>query len=384
MSSGADTVSTAGRVRSSRNTSAENQAIQSVITKGEKQLAERRSERAEARRLRLRNLEEERRAEDKDEELNSGTVTPSRRAIRKQESTDPMFSPDLADLYTKDKVIAIEKKWRSTMETNDELLEQKIKLVQEVDKMKDRIEDAIDVHAELLCDREHYIEAVKESQDSATHQHEELELLCAQLVARQQYMQELDMEWPPQHLLNGDEGHSTEEGESTCNHTSEEDTEVTTEEDEYEERLLRRPSQHDIKERQKQILLTQIGRLKQEVQTLQQELKERKSDTSTADSSNAVLLRDTTRLLNDYKARVESAETDQERLTSQVDMLEAQVKRLKGLQEESEAMEDELKLERRKLQREMRQAKNQAEELEVENERLQKRIEQLKRRHQRD
>ena len=43
-------------------------------------------------------------AEDKDEELNSGTVTPSRRAIRKQESTDPMFSPDLADLYTKDKV----------------------------------------------------------------------------------------------------------------------------------------------------------------------------------------------------------------------------------------------------------------------------------------
>ena len=56
-------------------------------------------------------------------------------------------------------------------------------------RMHCRIEDAIDVHAELLCDREHYIEAVKESQDSATHQHEELELLCAQLVARQQYMQ---------------------------------------------------------------------------------------------------------------------------------------------------------------------------------------------------
>ncbi|KAI5751008.1 hypothetical protein M8J77_003358 [Diaphorina citri] len=84
------------------------------------------------------------------------------------------------------------------------------------------------------------------------------------------------------------------------------------------------------------------------------------------------------KLLGDYKFKWQKAEQDVSTLQATVARLESQVIRYKSAAETSEKVEDELKVERRKLQRELREALARLEELETSNTHLQRRLDKLK------
>lgn len=88
--------------------------------------------------------------------------------------------------------------------------------------------------------------------------------------------------------------------------------------------------------------------------------------------------REANKQVDDYKYRLRKAEQENIALQSSVSRLETQVVRFKATLEESEKLEDDLKAEKRKLQRECREAQARIEELETANKHLQKRIDKLK------
>ncbi|XP_045475718.1 leucine-rich repeat flightless-interacting protein 2 isoform X2 [Harmonia axyridis] len=88
--------------------------------------------------------------------------------------------------------------------------------------------------------------------------------------------------------------------------------------------------------------------------------------------------KDGSSLLADYKFRAQKAEQDVATLQATVARLESQVVRYKAASEASEKLEETLKTEKRKLQREARDAINRAEELETSNLHLLKRLDKLK------
>ncbi|CAN7996178.1 unnamed protein product, partial [Ixodes hexagonus] len=88
--------------------------------------------------------------------------------------------------------------------------------------------------------------------------------------------------------------------------------------------------------------------------------------------------REANKQVDDYKYKLRKAEQENMTLQSSVARLETQVSRFKTTMEEAEKLEDELKADKRKLQREHREALARIEELETANKHLQKRIDKLK------
>ncbi|KAJ8927437.1 hypothetical protein NQ314_020107 [Rhamnusium bicolor] len=89
-------------------------------------------------------------------------------------------------------------------------------------------------------------------------------------------------------------------------------------------------------------------------------------------------VREASKQLGDYKFRAQKAEQDVATLQAAVARLESQVIRYKTAAEVSEQSEEALKAEKRKLQREARDALSRAEELETSNTHLLKRLDKLK------
>uniref|UniRef100_A0A8D0HJG4 LRR binding FLII interacting protein 1 n=1 Tax=Sphenodon punctatus TaxID=8508 RepID=A0A8D0HJG4_SPHPU len=90
------------------------------------------------------------------------------------------------------------------------------------------------------------------------------------------------------------------------------------------------------------------------------------------------LQRDANRQISDLKFKLVKSEQEITALEQNVIRLEGQVARYKSAAENAERMEDELKAEKRKLQRELRSALDKTEELEVSNGHLVKRLEKMK------
>ncbi|XP_076348620.1 leucine-rich repeat flightless-interacting protein 2-like isoform X10 [Tachypleus tridentatus] len=88
--------------------------------------------------------------------------------------------------------------------------------------------------------------------------------------------------------------------------------------------------------------------------------------------------REANKQVSDYKFKLKKAEQESSALQSSVSRLESQVIRYKTAAENAEKVEDELKAEKRKLQREVREAQAKIEELETANAHIQKRIDKLK------
>uniref|UniRef100_A0A8D1EY19 LRR binding FLII interacting protein 1 n=1 Tax=Sus scrofa TaxID=9823 RepID=A0A8D1EY19_PIG len=90
------------------------------------------------------------------------------------------------------------------------------------------------------------------------------------------------------------------------------------------------------------------------------------------------LHRDANRQISDLKFKLAKSEQEITALEQNVIRLESQVSRYKLAAENAEKIEDELKAEKRKLQRELRSALDKTEELEVSNGHLVKRLEKMK------
>uniref|UniRef100_A0A8C7CXK5 Leucine-rich repeat flightless-interacting protein 2-like n=1 Tax=Oncorhynchus kisutch TaxID=8019 RepID=A0A8C7CXK5_ONCKI len=90
------------------------------------------------------------------------------------------------------------------------------------------------------------------------------------------------------------------------------------------------------------------------------------------------LQRDASRQLSDLKFKLVKSEQEVTALEQNVTRLEGQVTRYKGASENAEKVEDELKAEKRKLQRELRSTLDKIDELESNNSHLSKRLDKMK------
>ncbi|XP_066141961.1 leucine-rich repeat flightless-interacting protein 2 isoform X1 [Euwallacea fornicatus] len=129
------------------------------------------------------------------------------------------------------------------------------------------------------------------------------------------------------------------------------------------------------------------GELQDQISSLKLELEEERSRRRKSGASlNGPLSeydpddlqREVSKQLADYKFRAQKAEQDVATLQATVARLESQVIRYKTAAEVSEQSEEALKAEKRKLQREAREAQNRADELETSNTHLLKRLDKLK------
>ncbi|XP_034460051.1 leucine-rich repeat flightless-interacting protein 2 isoform X10 [Hippoglossus hippoglossus] len=90
------------------------------------------------------------------------------------------------------------------------------------------------------------------------------------------------------------------------------------------------------------------------------------------------LQRDANRQISDLKFKLVKTEQEVTALEQNIIRLEGQVTRYKSASENAEKTEDELKVEKRKLQRELRSALDRVDELEASNAHLSKRLEKMK------
>lgn len=126
--------------------------------------------------------------------------------------------------------------------------------------------------------------------------------------------------------------------------------------------------------------------LQTEVQQLQQQLKDVKTKGRKYSSVNGALddddyedaQREANKLITDYKYKLQKAEQEIANLQASLARSESQVIRYKSTAEAAEKAESDLKIERRKLQRENREAMDRLEELETCNNHLLKRLDKLK------
>ncbi|KAL7028892.1 hypothetical protein ACKWTF_006037 [Chironomus riparius] len=123
-----------------------------------------------------------------------------------------------------------------------------------------------------------------------------------------------------------------------------------------------------------------------EVQKLQQQLNDIKTRGRRSSSVNGVIddddfedaQREANKTINDYKYRLQKAEQEIASLQASLARSETQVIRYKSTADAAEKAEADLKVERRKLQRENREATERLEELETSNNHLLKRLDKLK------
>ncbi|CAG9861882.1 unnamed protein product [Phyllotreta striolata] len=129
--------------------------------------------------------------------------------------------------------------------------------------------------------------------------------------------------------------------------------------------------------------------MQDQISHLKLELEEEKSKRRKPSSGGALngpssdcdyddIQREASKMLSDWKFRAQKAEQDAATLQATVARLESQVIRYKTAAETSEQSEEALKTEKRKLQREAREALNRVEELETSNTHLLKRLDKLK------
>ncbi|XP_034940892.1 leucine-rich repeat flightless-interacting protein 2 isoform X2 [Chelonus insularis] len=383
----------AGRRRAATRHAAEDQALDQIAKEAGERLAARRQARAEAREIRMKELErQQKEAEenaDRVYDMFDGTrtmrVTPDPiRASRlltnsnsfqssRRSSEDSLEEAGLSrDLRLELK--ELEEKFRKAMIANAQLDNEKSSYVYQVDLLKDKLEETEEVVATL---RREFREKNREAEQlKRVNQRlkEDYENCKAQLEERDRLIQENGL------VIVEDEG-SEDEGTGASNGIPRKRVLVSTEAAE----LLQNAGEGSLDVRLRKFA-SEKKELTDEIRHLRLELEEAKSRQRSERSSGSVLglidsedvQREANKLLADYKFKLQKAEQDMSTLQANVTRLETQVIRYKSAAEASEKAEDELKVEKRKLQREIREAQSRVDELETANNHLQRRLDKLK------
>ncbi|XP_049956277.1 leucine-rich repeat flightless-interacting protein 2 isoform X1 [Schistocerca serialis cubense] len=384
----------------------------------EARLAARRQARAEAREIRMRELErQQKELEENADKVYDMYTDPTSRAARvaatvtsgrlsagaggssgsytssRRSSEDSLEEGiNLRDVRLELK--EVEEKFRKAMVQNAQLDNEKASLTYQVELLKDRLEDLEEQHAQLQ--REHRDKCREHDQlkRAATKLKEEVEWFRIQLEERDLLIKEAGM------TIVGDDHVSSEDdsgGESGGTPTRQPPSKprralVSIESAE----LLGTAGEGSLDVRLRRIA-EERNELLDEVRHLKLELEESRSRqhkvsglgtglTNSVASLNgpdtsgiaADLQREANKQLGDYKFKLQKAEQDVSTLQANVARLESQVIRYKAASESAEKVEDELKVEKRKLQRELREAQARIEELETTNTHLQRRLDKLK------
>ncbi|XP_056616476.1 leucine-rich repeat flightless-interacting protein 2 isoform X5 [Triplophysa dalaica] len=402
--------------------SAEDDALSSIAREAEARLAAKRAARAEARDIRMRELErQQKELDEKCEKQLSDYSRPSSRNVTPTLSAATLASlggsssrrgsgdagslimdaesslSELKDIYDlkdqiqdvegrymqglkelKDSMSEVEEKYKKAMVSNAQLDNEKANLIYQVDTLKDVIEEMEELMSELRRENEDKSkELVRQKHTCSVLQHKQEELKEG-IRQRDELIEKHGLVIIPEDTPNGDIDHESPTSGITV---------VTQEAAQMLESAGDGPL--DVRLRkladEKEELLAQIRKLKMQLEEERQ--KHSKIDSvytegermeNGTDLHFIEMQRDANRQISEYKFKISKAEQEMATMEQNVNRLEGQVSRYKAASDNSEKVEDELKAEKRKLQRELRTALDKIEEMEMTNNHLVKRLEKMK------
>ncbi|XP_063778665.1 leucine-rich repeat flightless-interacting protein 2 isoform X12 [Pseudophryne corroboree] len=401
--------------------SAEDEALSHIAREAEARLAAKRAARAEARDIRMRELE--RQQKELDEKIDKqytenfsrpssrnatsglpGTFTPLSGSSSRRGSGDAssLLDPDaslseLRDIYDlkdqiqdvegrymqglkelKDSLAEVEDKYKKAMVSNAQLDNEKSNLVYQVDTLKDVIEEMEEQMAEYHRENEDKTKELERQKHSCSILQHKLDELKEGIRQRDEFIEKHGLVIIPDGMPNGDINHEPMVGAITV--VSQEAAQVleSAGEGPLDVRLRKLAEEKDE-------LVSQIRKLK--LQLDEERHKNTRNDTTMTDSAGPEngsdlqlieMQRDANRQISEFKFKLSKAEQDITTLEQNVLRLEGQVVRYKTAAENAEKVEDELKAEKRRLQRELRTALDKMEEMEMTNSHLVKRLEKMK------
>lgn len=397
--------------------SAEDEALSNIAREAEARLAAKRAARAEARDIRMRELERQQRELDEksDKQYAESYTRPSSRnsasattplsgnsSRRGSGDTSSLIDPDtslseLRDIYDlkdqiqdvegrymqglkelKDSLSEVQEKYKKAMVSNAQLDNEKNNLIYQVDTLKDVIEEQEEQMAEFYRENEEKSKELERQKHMCSVLQHKMDELKEGLRQRDELIEKHGLVIIPDSTPNGDVNHETVVGAITA--VSQEAAQVleSAGEGPLDVRLRKLAGE-------KEELLSQIKKLKLQLEEERQKCS-RNDDTSGdlaglqngSDLQFIEMQRDANRQISEYKFKLSKAEQDITTLEQSISRLEGQVLRYKTAAENAEKIEDELKAEKRKLQRELRTALDKIEEMEMTNSHLAKRLEKMK------
>ncbi|XP_032409176.1 leucine-rich repeat flightless-interacting protein 2 isoform X9 [Xiphophorus hellerii] len=411
--------------------SAEDEALSSIAREAEARLAAKRAARAEARDIRMRELERQQKELDEkcDKQYtdysrpSSRCTTPALSAAslaslggtssrRGSTDTGSIYDPDTSLSELRESLTEVEEKYKKAMVSNAQLDNDKGNLIYQVDTLKDVVEEMEEQMAEMrrelddkskelerqkhtcsvlqhkqeelkegIRQRDELIEALerqKEYFDCIRNERDELRDELADIKGKSRGAEKHGLVIIPDGTPNGDVNHEPLPSGITL---------VTQEAAQVLESAGDGPL--DVRLRkladEKDELLAQIRKLKNQLEEEKQ--KHSKVDGAFPEGENMEngtdlhfieMQRDANRQISEYKFKLSKAEQEMGTMEQNISRLEGQVARYKSAADNSEKVEDELKAEKRKLQRELRTALDKIEEMEMTNSHLVKRLEKMK------
>ncbi|XP_049926979.1 leucine-rich repeat flightless-interacting protein 2 isoform X18 [Epinephelus moara] len=411
--------------------SAEDEALSSIAREAEARLAAKRAARAEARDIRMRELErQQKELDEKCDKQYSDFSRPSSRCAtpglsaatlaslggtssrRGSTDTGSAYDPDTSLSELRESLAEVEEKYKKAMVSNAQLDNDKGNLIYQVDTLKDVIEEMEEQMAEMkreledkskelerqkhtctvlqhkqeelkegIRQRDELIEALerqKEYFDCIRNERDELRDELADIKGKAKAGEKHGLVIIPDGTPNGDVNHEPLSSGITV--VSQEAAQVleSAGEGPLDVRLRKLAEEKDE-------LLAQIRKLKNQLEEERQ--KHSKMDSAYTDGERMEngtdlhiieMQRDANRQISEYKFKLSKAEQEIGTMEQNINRLEGQVSRYKASADNSEKVEDELKAEKRKLQRELRTALDKIEEMEMTNNHLVKRLEKMK------
>ncbi|XP_016401687.1 leucine-rich repeat flightless-interacting protein 2-like isoform X10 [Sinocyclocheilus rhinocerous] len=379
--------------------SAEDEALSSIAREAEARLAAKRAARAEARDIRMRELERQQKELDEkcDKQFTDTYSRPSSRC-----TTPALSAAALASLggsssrrgsgdagsiimdaeasigELKDSLSEVEEKYKKAMVSNAQLDNEKANLIYQVDTLKDVIEEMEEQMSELHRETEEKSKELERQKHTCSVQQHKLEDMKEGIRQRDELIEKHGLVIIPEDMPNGDVSHESPTSGITV---------VTQEAAQVLESAGDGPL--DVRLRklvdEKDELLSQIRKLKMQLEEERQ--KHLKIDSvytegermeNGTDLHFIEMQRDANRQISEYKFKLSKTEQEMATMEQNVNRLEGQVSRYKSSADNAEKIEDELKAEKRKLQRELRTALDKIEEMEMTNNHLVKRLEKMK------
>uniref|UniRef100_A0A3Q3INN1 Leucine rich repeat (in FLII) interacting protein 1b n=1 Tax=Monopterus albus TaxID=43700 RepID=A0A3Q3INN1_MONAL len=392
---------------------AEDDALNQVAREAEARLAAKRAARAEAREIRMKELERQQKEVSDDEErmsvgsrgslrveerpdrdfldkgsrtastLSAATLASLGGASSRRGSGDTSFSveTEASIREIKDSLAEAEEKYRKAMVSNAQLHNEKLTLIYQLETLREELSDM----EELLWEARRHCDDRTREFERECQAHSVLQFQFKEMTETLRQAEELltkhGVVVSPEVKTNGDtgqgEGEVQDEDTVDCaSHLSQESS---------------HGSRESVLELRLKKLFEERGSLQDQVRALKSELDQRQKNgteqvqipeegslESGVDSHLLDLQRDANRQISDLKFKLVKSEQEVATLEQNIIRLEGQVTRYKSVSENYEKIEDELKVEKRKLQRELRSALDQIEELESSNSHLSKRLEKMK------
>ncbi|XP_049484999.1 leucine-rich repeat flightless-interacting protein 2 isoform X6 [Panthera uncia] len=407
--------------------SAEDEALSNIAREAEARLAAKRAARAEARDIRMRELERQQKELDEksDKQYAENYTRPSSRnsasattplsgnsSRRGSGDTSSLVDPDTSLSELRESLSEVEEKYKKAMVSNAQLDNEKNNLIYQVDTLKDVIEEQEEQMAEFYRENEEKSKELERQRHTCSVLQHKMDELKEGLRQRDELIEALEKQREyiaclrnerdalreqladPKETVKTGEKHGlviipdgTPNGDVHREPVVGAITVVSQEAAQVLESAGEGPL--DVRLRklagEKEELLSQIRRLKLQLEEERQRCS--RSESTAADLAGLHngsdlqfidMQRDANRQISEYKFKLSKAEQDITTLEQNVSRLEGQVLRYKTAAENAEKVEDELKAEKRKLQRELRTALDKIEEVEMTNSHLAKRLEKMK------